>query len=259
MTEISNLLEKLNFSKTEAAVYINLLKNSNSSGYQIAKNLNISRSSVYSALDNLYKRGVIFLMPGDSQRYKAENPTTLINKMKNEFIQNADLLEMKLNQLESSDSEERYLNIEGYDNVISKTKELLLTAEKEVYINTDFDLQTFSKEFIELGKRGVRIIVFSFSKLNDVELPVEIYTHCESNCLGNQTRIMLVVDCKRTLISDCRNNKEEFLGTFTDNILLASIISEHIHHDIYLLKLKNKYGKNLIDEEILLNTILENR
>jgi sugar-specific transcriptional regulator TrmB len=36
------LLEKLNFSKTEAAVYIDLLKNSSSNGYKIAKNLNMS-------------------------------------------------------------------------------------------------------------------------------------------------------------------------------------------------------------------------
>ncbi|MCY6371895.1 TrmB family transcriptional regulator [Clostridium ganghwense] len=259
MNKVVNLLEKLNFSKTEAAVYINLLKNSSLNGYQIAKNLNMSRSSVYSALDNLYKRGVIFLLPGDSQIYKAENPTTLINKMKTEFIETADLLETKLNQLGNSDSEERYLNIEGYDNVISKTREILLTAEKEVYINTDFNLQTFSKEFIELGKRGVRIIVFSFAKLNGKDLPVEIYNHCDSSCFGKQTRIMLVVDCKRTLIADRGKHREEFLGTFTENVLLASIVSEHIHNDIYLLRLKDKYKKNLIDDEIKINTILENR
>ena len=152
MDEIVSLLEKLNFSKTEAAVYINLLKNSSSNGYQIAKNLNMSRSSVYSALDNLYKKGIVFSLPGNSQIYKAEDPSTLTNKMKNEFVETADLLEIKLKELKNSDSEERYLNIAGYDNVISKAKELLLTAEKEVYINTDFDLQIFSREFNELKK-----------------------------------------------------------------------------------------------------------
>lgn len=70
MDEIIILLEKLNFSKTEVAVYIDLLKNSSSNGYKIAKNLNISRLSVYSALDNLYNKGIVLLMSGDSQVYK---------------------------------------------------------------------------------------------------------------------------------------------------------------------------------------------
>ncbi|MGH4122111.1 MAG: TrmB family transcriptional regulator [Clostridium sp.] len=259
MDEILSLLEKLNFSKTEAAVYVDLLKNSSLNGYQIAKNLNMSRSCVYSALDNLYKKGIVFSLPGNSKLYKAENPSTLTNKMKNEFVKSADLLEVKLQQLETSHSEQGFLNISGYDNIISKAKELLLTAEKEVYINTDFNLQTFSEEFIELEKRGVRIIIFSFSNVNGEKLPVEIYTHNDASCLDKQTRIMLVVDCKKTLIADKGPHREEFLGTFTDNVLLVSVVSEHIHNDIYLLKLRNKYEENLINQDIKLNTILENR
>lgn len=259
MNEILTLLEKLNFSKTEAAVYINLLQHSSLNGYQIAKNLNMSRSSVYSALDNLYKRGVVFLLSGDSKSYKPEKPVNLINKLKNDFNQTTDLLETKLSELESATPENRYLNIEGYDNIVSKAKEILLTAEKEVYVNTDFDLQGFADEFIELCKRGVRIIVFSFCDLDTKGLPIEIYTHHDTSCSSIPTRIMLVVDCKTTLIADRGPHRAEFLGTFTDNVLLTSIVSEHIHNDIYILKLKNKYKKNLIDEDITINTMLENR
>jgi hypothetical protein len=38
---------------------------------------------------------------------------------------------------------------------------------------------------------------------------------------------------------------------------MAAIVSEHIHHDIYLLKLKEKYNKDLIDEDIKINTMME--
>ena len=259
MDEIIALLEKLNFTKTEAAVYINLLENSSLNGYKIAKNLNMSRSSVYSALDNLYKKGIVFLLPGDSQVYKAENPSVLINKMKNEFNETTNLLDYKLKDLEKSDSEERYVNIEGYDNIILKIKQLLLSAEKEIYINTDIDLSMFESELVKITERGVRIIVFSFKKCTLKNIPMEIYTHGSSNCEGKETRIMLVVDCEKTLVADRGPHREEFLGVFTDNILLASIVSEHIHHDIYLLNLKKIYGENLINEDIKLNTILENR
>jgi len=78
----------------------------------------MSRSSVYSELDNLYKKEIVFLLPGDSQVYKAENPSVLINKIKTEFNETTNLLDYKLKDLEKSDSEERYENIEGYDNII---------------------------------------------------------------------------------------------------------------------------------------------
>ncbi|WP_128213785.1 TrmB family transcriptional regulator [Clostridium manihotivorum] len=259
MDEILSLLEKLNFSKNEASIYMELLKSSSLNGYQIAKNLKLSRSSVYSALDNLYERGVIFLVPGDTQLYKAEDPTVLTSKMKKAFVETADLLENKLRNLKKVEAEERYLNIEGYENIVSKAKELLLTAEKEVYINTDFDLTNFSEEFEKLKSRKVRIIVFSFSKIKSDKLPIELYTHNDESCKDKETRIMIVIDCKRTLVADRGPHREEFLGTFTDNTLFATIISEHIHNDIYLLRLKNKYEKNLINEDIKINTILENR
>lgn len=260
MNNILNHLEKMNFTKTEAAVYLDLLKNSSLTGYQIAKNLNISRSSVYSALDNLYKKGVVFLLPGNIQVYKAENPSVLMNKMKKEFNDNADWLEKQLNQLNTSELEERYLNIKGYDNVVTKAKELLKTAEKEVYINTDFNLEIFSKEFWELHNKGVRIIVFTFSKLNTENLPIEIFSNSHNIfSQDKETRMMLVVDFKATLMAGIGKNKEEFIGTFTENTLLTSIISEHIHNDIYLLKLKNKYNYELIDEEIKIDTLIEKR
>ncbi len=53
-------LEMLRFSKIEAQVYVTLVKHSKLNGSQIAKILNLSRSSVYSALHNLYNRGIVF-------------------------------------------------------------------------------------------------------------------------------------------------------------------------------------------------------
>ncbi|WP_160361611.1 TrmB family transcriptional regulator [Clostridium chromiireducens] len=259
MDELLRLLEKLNFSKTEAAVYIDLLKNSSSNGYKIAKNLNISRSSVYSTLDNLYKKGVIFLVPGDSQVYKAENPSVLMEKIKKEFNETTDLLTNKLKDLETCDVEERYINIVGYDNVTLKIKQLLLEAKKEVYINTDINLCRFQDELSKIAERGVRIIVFSFKNQVLDDIPIEIYTHSNLKCEGKETRMMLVIDCEKTLVADRGPHREEFLGVFTDNILLASIVSEHIHNDIYILKLKELHGENLINNDIKLNSILENR
>ena len=70
--------------------------------------------------------------------------------------------------------------------------------------------------------------------------------------------MMLVTDMNVTLIADAYKDRPEFLGTVTQNSLMVSIIAEHIHNDIYLLRLKEK--KNFIfDESITIGTMLENR
>lgn len=257
-------LEMLNFNKIEAKVYIALIKYNELNGSQIAKKINASRSSVYLALDNLYKRGCVYLISGDTNMYKAEKPEVLIEKMKANFEEAANTIKDDLLQLDKVDNGKNYYNLSGTQNFINKAKELLLYATKEVYINTCIDLQIFKNEFDTLKDRGVRIIVFTFSKMNTDNLPIELYRHPigdydESECKKDEIRLMMVIDLNYTLICSTKSEDVEMTGTFTENQFLANIVAEHIHHDIYLLKLKEREQKELIDKDILLDSLLEKK
>lgn len=262
--ELIKKLEELNFNKIEAKVYIVLVKYNELNGSQIAKKINASRSSVYLALDNLYKRGCVYLISGDTNMYIAEKPEILIGKMKRNFEDTANAIKDELLQLEQGDNEKNYYNLSGTQNFINKAKELLLYATKEVYINTCIDLQIFKSEFDALKKKGVRIIVFTYKKMDIDDLPIELYRHSiedydRTEYKEDEIRLMMVVDLKYTLICSTNNENVEMTGTFTENQFLANIISEHIHHDIYLLKLKEREGKELIDQDILIDSLLENK
>ncbi len=255
-------LEELNFSTMEAKVYISLVKNGPLNGSKIAKDLSSSRSSVYSALDNLTDRSIIFPAPGDTNIFRAENPDTLFTKLKNRYTQSADILKINMAKLNYKSENRDFINIKGLENIIAKSKEILLSAHKEVYINTCLDLQIFKEEFILLNKKGVKIIVFTYTDLDAHGLPIDLYFNRQDRAqtkMCNEVRLMIVTDLKTTLIASGVTDEAEITGTFTENPLLSSIVSEHIHHDIYLLKLKNRHNKNIIDEDILINTLLENR
>lgn len=258
MNDLIGMLEQFNFTKTEAQVYLNLVQKGARNGSQIAKDLSMSRSSVYSALDNMYSRGVVYLLQADSKTFKAENPEILFDRLKKSYMESAESIKKSMAELNKEQDNTFYLNIKGKDNFIAKSKELLLTAEKEIYINACIDLQLFKEEFQKLNKKGVRILVFSFANLNCESLPVEYYYNSIHPSESDEVRMMLVVDRKTSLIGSTMGDGE-MIGTFTDNPLLVSIVSEHIHQDIYLLKLKNKFRKDLIDKDILLGTIQENQ
>lgn len=257
-------LEMLNFNKIEAKVYIALIKFGELNGSQIAKKINASRSSVYLALDNLYMRGCIYLISGDTNIYIAEKPEVLIEKMKANFEEAANTIKDDLLQLDKVDTGKNYYNLSGTQNFINKAKELLLYATKEVYINTCIDLQIFKNEFNVLRNKGVRIIVFTFSNMSTDDLPIELYRHPiedydEGNCQKDEIRLMMVIDLSYTLICSTNNEDVEMTGTFTENQFLANIVAEHIHHDIYLLKLKEREQRELIDKDILLDSLLEKK
>lgn len=248
-------LSKFGFSNLEAKVYLALLRNPNINGSQISKILKSSRSAVYNALNSLYDKGAVFMLPGEIKFYKAENPETLIDNLKKEYLDSAEKLKKELSLLEVKDQGEEYWNIKGYDSFVSKIKEILLNSKKEVYINTNYDLNMFRDEIKDLNKRGVRIILFSFEVYPLDGLNIETY-YKDSKKHCSYKRMMLVSDYNKTLIGSGKN-EEYFVGTFTENELLVSIISEHIHNDIYMYRWEEKNGVNLVNRDLMIESLME--
>ncbi len=254
MEEMINYLIRIGFSRLESQIYLNLLQSKGLTGYQIAKNLDISRSSVYPALEAMYKKGYILLVEGEALTYVAEDSTILISRLKGEYESNSLMLIKQLKTINVASNEERFINIQGFDQMITKAKELLRGATKEVIINTNGGIDYLYEDIQQVIKRGVRVIIFSFMDLNLRGLDVEFYTH--KHPYNNEfTRIMLVVDFKNTIVADTYEGRPLWVGVLTNNTLLTSIICEHIHHDIYLL-LMQETDKVLI-RPYLLNSLLE--
>lgn len=257
MDPIMAIFERFNFSKTEALVYMDLLANGHLTGYQIAKNIGLSRSSVYNALNTLYRRGVVFLLPGENNLFRALEPNVLVPRLKREYEEAAKALEEGLSHLEMPKQDGRFLNLEGKENILTKARELIRDANQDIFINTDFDPRLLAEVLISAGKRQVRCILFTFNEIQGQMEGVELYTHGH-NLQGDypSTRLMLTVDMSKTLIASMEQ-ENRYIGTFTENRLLSRIVSEHIHHDIYLLKLKERHKEQVVDQDILLKSRFE--
>ena len=59
METIRKSLEGLGFSALEVNIYLILLDNGTMSPYQIAKKVDISRSSIYNALEHMVDKGMV--------------------------------------------------------------------------------------------------------------------------------------------------------------------------------------------------------
>ena len=274
-------LVRLGFSQTEAKVYCAMVSEEKMNGYQIAKLLGTSRSSVYAALENLLDKGAIVSIPGQTSEYAVVDPVQLIDKITSKYKKSAETAKNLLEQLSSRRRASNYFcNIQGWQNLLDEIKSMVDSAEKEILMNSSIDLKPLVENLDKAKRRGVRIIVFSWLNLELYNLDIELYCNDVSLLKSPQERFIMVADNNSCIL--CSNDRNEFipykeivkndgslcsmlsaedkdfLGVRTDNRLLVNLMAEHIHFDIYLNKLRIKYGGEIITPDIHINSIMEN-
>ncbi len=255
MNIIDNL-EKLNFTKLEAQIYMALLGQEAMSAYQVAKKIEMSRPAIYNALEHMLEKGMVEVIPNETLLYQAQESSVILGKMQEELATSLAEARQELESYQKTKYEEVTVNFKGFQTAIYKAKEIIKNAKNEVYINADFDLLYFKEEIKALKKKKIKVVIFSF---HDISVPKEVdeyYSHHRK--MQSPSRLMLAVDNQIALTVDGSISEESWKGTVSNNHLFIKIISEHIHHDIYLLKLRNKHGKKMYDE-LYLNTDFEKR
>ena len=142
---------------------------------------------------------------------------------------------------------------------MEKARNMICSAKEEVFINTDIDLDVLCEAFSEAIKRGVRIIVFSFLETTVNCDEVEIYSHKRARTKDNtNSRLMIVADDHMVMVADADNGRNNWSGTVTNNKLMKNVVREHIHNDIYMLKLRNLYGREIY-EQVHIHTTQEKK
>lgn len=252
-------LAGLGVSELETKIYLALLDSGALSPYQIAKKVNISRSSIYNALEHMLNKGMVEVVPEENVMYMAQDPDVLISKLEKDYKSNIEVASRELKEYMATRYEEKYAILHDKDIILEKTKKLIQNAKQEIFINTDIDLNELKDELEKAAEKQVRVIVFSFIKQEMNCVGVEIYSHERAVTKGDaNTRLMIVADDDMALFADACNGRGDWKGTVTNNELMKNIIKEHIHNDIYMLKLRKIYGREIYDK-IFINTSLEKK
>lgn len=249
MEELFASLEGLGFSNLEIKIYLALLDHGAMSPYQIAKKVDISRSSIYNALEHMVSKGMVEVIPEETVMYLAEEPAVLLGKIEEDYRQNVKDAREGLNHYLETRYEEKSAVIQGFEVILEKAKHMIRQANEEVFINTDMELNVLEEEFSKAIDRGVRVIVFSFVEMTVDCQGVEIYSHNRKRTAENtNSRFMIVADDAMVMIADADNSRNHWRGTVTNNTLMKKVVREHIHNDIYMLKLRNLYGKEIYEQ-----------
>lgn len=250
-------LSVLGFSELEQKIYLALLRGGTMSAYQIAKKIDISRPSVYHALEQMTEKGMTALIPNDTALYAAQPPALLLRKLRDDFTRSADAAEELLRQYTPPAFNEQYANLTGYEIILHRVKEIMRNTRTEIYLNTDMPLSLLQEELQLLrDEKKIRTVVYSFYQVGCENL-CELYSHDRPIEGHKPSRLMVVSDNETALIAG-PDSQGVWQSSISGNRLFVKVISEHIHNDIYLLKLRNRYGREIYNH-LHISTQYENR
>jgi len=150
---VKKVKEYFNLNIYETKVWLALLSKGIASAGEIAEISGVPRSRTYDVLESLEKRGFAIVKIGKPVKYISVKPTEVIEKMKSVTMQEA---QEKINSLADLKDTQEYVELEslhntgispiksseitgsikGRSNIISRVRELLESAKKEVLICT---------------------------------------------------------------------------------------------------------------------------
>ncbi|AIF69409.1 transcriptional regulator [Palaeococcus pacificus DY20341] len=166
--EIIEKLQKFGLTKYESLAYITLLKIGPSKATDITKESGIPHTRVYDVLSSLHRKGFVDIMQGTPRLYKPVNPELVLEKIKEETINNIKVLkELFLELYRSAHGEDlpEIWTIHGFENTLERAEYIIRSAKHEVLINTPFEFLKLLKDEIRRRKDIIFVIISNFDEV----------------------------------------------------------------------------------------------
>ena len=242
-------LVRIGFSEYEAKAYVALLRESPVTGYHISKLSGVPRSMIYEVLGKLTSRGAAMtLRKGDATQYAPVSPDEFLDQLHREYETLVGALKDDLSDLASASDLEYVWNIEGHENIMARTEEMVSQAQDRIYLALRPATFPALRRVLDGAiERGVRVVLYTTEEL-DLPGGRVVVAHVSEETLG-QARglgLILVIDGKEVLIGEWLTATQA-RASWTSSPLLVFIAEHHLRTDLYLPRILALLGDQALD------------
>lgn len=233
--ELTSKLMNFGLTRQEAMIYQQLVVSGECTGYEVAKEVGISRSNAYSSLTSLVDKGAVYLQSGNTNKYMAVEVSEFCgNKIRSLENDKKDLE----NNLKVKEDAEGYVTICGYKNIYAKIENMLSNVEQRVYISLGSDKLLFYKDVLEKVIKEKKKVVIITDKSPELE---DCSVYISDSLMENQIRV--IVDSKYVLTGDFEENpKSTCLYSGQKNFV--SLFKDAMRNEIELINLRSEKNEN---------------
>lgn len=251
MEDIHLHLKNLGFTDLEAKCLHVLAESGTQTGYEIAKQLGVSRSNVYSALQKLAEKGAVLTSHGEPTHYQSVPIEEIGERVEAEL--QASIRYVKEHMPKQGAHRSEYFSLEGDAKVLDRIRTELKKAKEEVLCDLwAQEAQQLKEELRKVPTQGVRLLV---STIGDTSLPsgVQQFSH-KRDAMWNERngrKFTLLIDRKLAIVGT-RGGDEPTLAMLTEHPAMVELLLNSFWRDVVIhelqqdmgAKLEDKYGKN---------------
>jgi len=254
MKPIISLLQEFRFTESEAKVYVALLENGASTGYEISKQSGVARSKIYNILNALVQRGVLLCSQEEkSTLYRAVPIKLLSSVIRKQVGGSLDRLQQEGEMLLTQHGDDRIWHLYDWESAKCRCLEMIHNARDEVLLQIwvnelDSELESCIRSKQEtLGK--VSVILYDVTGKYQTSIP-KFYRHGfeqdKLRELGGRW-VTVAVDWKEMIyisFSDAGMNQ----AIYSKNADMVLFAREYVYHDAYCLRLIDRLGEQAVKQ-----------
>ena len=263
---VKRIKEYFNLNIYETKVWIALLSRGIASAGEIATISGVPRSRTYDVLESLEKRGFAITKIGKPVKYIAVKPVEVLEKMKIKTMQDAQDKIKNLSTLRETpeyDELEKLHNtgispikaheitgsLKGRSNIISRLRELIQNAKREVFISTSvLDFEDKSRVLVPAIEQAIKNNVkvrLALSGQPDKIKKISAKFNIKTLSTNSEARLF-ISDKQEALFMITPENSDEEVGVWLNSPFFSDSISKLLENSL-------KSGGNIVGKTALIS------
>lgn len=240
-----NELLAIGMTEYEAKVYLALLGDNPTTGYQISKTAGVPRSMVYEALGRLEARGAALkTMAEKATLYSPVPPDTLLDRYEQELRGHVSTLRERLKPLYQQQDEGRLWNFNGRREALQYAAELIANAQRELMlVLSDADVEELRDLLAGAVERGVRVGAMLTGVAPFAVGQVVRHPQHETELHHMEQTLIVVADEREFLIA---SGHASTTATVTTNANMVLIARQFIWMELFAQRIFARLGDDLL-------------
>ncbi len=241
-------MRQLGFTDYEARIYVQLLKTSPATAYEISKAAGVPRANTYAALEALAQRGAVLPVNEEPLRYVAAPPKTLFEGIARQTRTLCGDLSAQLSALAPTSEDAYVWTAHGDIAVQDKIEVMIAESRQSIWIKAADDVIRRHKPSLQkAAARGVALMVVLFGKDAGefrFNKNCRVYIHeSDGTRMGTADNLFTIaVDHQKMLTA---NMEGDVMAAYTSCVPIVTMAQSLIRHDLYMAEIFARFGPQI--------------
>lgn len=236
LEKISEIIEKIGFTKLEAEIYTYLLPHSPATGYKIAKGIGRSFTNTYKAISGLEAKGAVLVDEGSNRLCRAVPLEELLDQIERRFSgQRREALELA-RQIPDSSVDTRIYQLHSADQVYARFRALLSAAEERILMELFPEpLEELRGDIEATAARGIHVAVrvYEPTSLKGVRTILSPYGEHDLESIPSQW-LAIFIDGEQFLLGDLfPESRGVYRAAWSANPFMARAFFDYVNSDLH--------------------------